>query len=414
MKTYNIQFSNGELIIEYYGFLYQNNSSSVNIIYGFGSNWDTTQIRQMTKTKNGFSIGINVENIDENIINFCFANENDEWDNNYNNDYTVIIINTSSAGNVQDSDEKNLENIIDEGIEDNSEEKIENSNIEDVNEENVEETNLEDSDEENVEESNIEDLAEEEVEKASIEDSDEEDVGETSIEDSVEENVEEASIEDSAGEEVGENNIEDSTEEEIEKASIDDSAKEEIEEGIVENLAEEHIKEENNIENEYIKDNGVLLISEVQNKVLLPYTAEEIMKILNSENNSYSSVEDVINSVYTKPLDKYKYLAISRFKEAVELVTKRENMSLMDGMNLGNELFGNKYLHPAVISACKNLDELNVYLDCLEKNELDEFKVFEIKYEMYPMVKKESTSNYFFEKLKRSFYELFFQKKGEH
>ena len=61
-------------------------------------------------------------------------------------------------------------------------------------------------------------------------------------------------------------------------------------------------------------------------------------------------------------------------------------MSKIDGYNLGSELFLKNYLHPAVISACKNLDELNVYLDCLDKNELDDFKIFEIKYELYPTV----------------------------
>ena len=55
---------------------------------------------------------------------------------------------------------------------------------------------------------------------------------------------------------------------------------------------------------------------------------------------------------------------------------------------MGLELFGERYLHPAIISACRNIDELDVYLDCLHKNELDEFKIFDIKYELYPMVVK--------------------------
>ena len=45
-----------------------------------------------------------------------------------------------------------------------------------------------------------------------------------------------------------------------------------------------------------------------------------------------------------------------------------------------------RYLHPAIITACRNLDELDVYLDCLEKNELDDFKIFKIKYELHPLV----------------------------
>ena len=47
-----------------------------------------------------------------------------------------------------------------------------------------------------------------------------------------------------------------------------------------------------------------------------------------------------------------------------------------------------KFLHPAIISACRTLNELDVYLDCLDKNELEDFKIFNVKYELYPMVVK--------------------------
>ena len=53
------------------------------------------------------------------------------------------------------------------------------------------------------------------------------------------------------------------------------------------------------------------------------------------------------------------------------------------------EMFGKKYLHPAIIAACRTLDELDVYLDCLDKNEVDDFKIFKIKYEVYPVKVKE-------------------------
>ena len=47
-----------------------------------------------------------------------------------------------------------------------------------------------------------------------------------------------------------------------------------------------------------------------------------------------------------------------------------------------------RFLHPAIISACRSLKDLDVYLDCLDKNEIDDFKVFKIKYEVYPMLVK--------------------------
>ena len=45
----------------------------------------------------------------------------------------------------------------------------------------------------------------------------------------------------------------------------------------------------------------------------------------------------------------------------------------------------NDRLHPAIISACRNSQELNTYLDCLEDMQLNDFKIFDIKYEISPM-----------------------------
>ena len=143
-----------------------------------------------------------------------------------------------------------------------------------------------------------------------------------------------------------------------------------------------------------IKDNGILLISEVQNKVFLPYTAEEVEKLVESRDNKYKTSEDVINNIFTKDFKNYRYQFAARFRETIELITKREKMSLKDGIDLATELCVKRFLHPAVIAACKNLDELNVYIDCLNKNELDDFKIFKIKYEITPMLVKGSDSLY--------------------
>lgn len=142
-----------------------------------------------------------------------------------------------------------------------------------------------------------------------------------------------------------------------------------------------------------LKDNGTLLISEIQNKVCLPYTVEEVEAILNEGKKQYQTAQEVIDKEFTRELASYKDLHFARFREAVKLLTEREHFSKMDGYNLGIELFGMRYLHPAIISACKNLDELNVYLDCLEKNELDDFKIFKIKYELYPMMIEKGINN---------------------
>ena len=46
----------------------------------------------------------------------------------------------------------------------------------------------------------------------------------------------------------------------------------------------------------------------------------------------------------------------------------------------------------AIISACRSLDELDVYIDCLDKNEVDDFKIFNIRYELSPAIAGEKNS----------------------
>ena len=131
------------------------------------------------------------------------------------------------------------------------------------------------------------------------------------------------------------------------------------------------------------KDSDVLLISETQGKVVLPYKIEDVEKILD-KNKSYSNIQDVIDGEYTFPIDKYKNSSKSRFKEAYNIMRKKETASVCDSISLATEVVFNSSLNPAVITACNNLDQLDVYLDCLSSNELDKFNYFKVKYEIVP------------------------------
>ena len=153
---------------------------------------------------------------------------------------------------------------------------------------------------------------------------------------------------------------------------------------ILRNLEENIIELENSLLNETdIVDNNTLLISEIKNIVVLPYTVSDLQDVLN-KSQDYSSLQDVINKVYTIPIDRYKNSSVARFKEAYNLMRKKENSSILDSLNLALELSFNRFLNPAIITACQNLDELDVYLDCLSSNELDKFNLFNIKYEILP------------------------------
>lgn len=132
---------------------------------------------------------------------------------------------------------------------------------------------------------------------------------------------------------------------------------------------------------------NTLIISDLQGKVILPYTIEKIKNILqNDTNNNYNSISDVIEKLYTKPSKYYKFSAISRFREAYHLMITKEHSSRFKALCLASELFTNYNLHPAIITACESLDQLDIYLACLEDNTLEDFHYFDIKYEILPVM----------------------------
>ncbi len=98
--------------------------------------------------------------------------------------------------------------------------------------------------------------------------------------------------------------------------------------------------------------------------------------------------DEIINEEYTLPLVYYKHIALCRFKEAMNLALHIEKLSYLKALSLAIECLTNYNLHPAIITACKSIDELDIYLSCLEDNQLDDFKIFDIKYEMLPKVSK--------------------------
>ena len=93
--TKNIFFNTDKLVenskvkISYTGKFFQDNSEKVFFHYGFGENWDNVKDIVMEKTELGFQTEI--ELISSETLNFCFFNENGEWDNNYNKNYVFPI-----------------------------------------------------------------------------------------------------------------------------------------------------------------------------------------------------------------------------------------------------------------------------------------------------------------------------------
>ena len=93
--TKNIFFNTDKLIqntkvkISYTGLFFENESEDVYIHYGFGSFWDNLTEVKMEKTELGFQV--EVELLESDTFNFCFRNENNEWDNNEYHNYVFPL-----------------------------------------------------------------------------------------------------------------------------------------------------------------------------------------------------------------------------------------------------------------------------------------------------------------------------------
>lgn len=166
----------------------------------------------------------------------------------------------------------------------------------------------------------------------------------------------------------------------VQNVSIDDSTKI-IDTPLVNNSSEDHHLEEQNPISE-----NTLLVSETKGFVYLPFSNEDISNL----QNKYSdlSKNDIIEKFYKKPYKSFSNHPVSRFKEGYLLMRHKENASIRESFDLGMELFFNSSLHPAIISACKNLDELDIYLDYLEEGKTDNFKCFNIVFDVAPIAVK--------------------------
>ncbi len=151
-----------------------------------------------------------------------------------------------------------------------------------------------------------------------------------------------------------------------------------------ENIKSKNNKKEKNKSNT-ILDNRLLLISEKDGKVYLPYYATDLQQTLLKSN--YETVDELIENDYIFPLKKYKNAMVSRFREGYKLMREKEYESFASSFSFGLKLMNNYKLHPAVISACRNIDELNCFLDSLDDESLATFDIFDIKFDAPPIKK---------------------------
>lgn len=140
---------------------------------------------------------------------------------------------------------------------------------------------------------------------------------------------------------------------------------------------------------------NILVVSEKDQKAYLPYFESDIQDIYKNSDRKYSSCQDVIEDIYILPLNRFKNASISRFRETLNLVIHKEKKSLIKALDLSLELMFKYNLNPIIIAACRNLDELDLYLDCLEDDELFDFDCFEIIFEVAPEICKKQVKEFY-------------------
>ncbi len=133
-------------------------------------------------------------------------------------------------------------------------------------------------------------------------------------------------------------------------------------------------------------DNSDLIISERTHYIYLPYKTDELINYIENYPEVYSSLSDVVKREFVLPFDYYISHPIkSRFEETYNLIKNREHKSSIDALKVALRISKMDNLNPAIIAACKTEYDLNNYLYHLSKNEVKNFKMFNIIYDINPL-----------------------------
>ena len=135
-----------------------------------------------------------------------------------------------------------------------------------------------------------------------------------------------------------------------------------------------------NVLNYNIPERTLYILSSYKTAIL-PYSINELEKYFTNNPEDYSSIQDIIDKKYTISLNHLKNTTISRFKETYNLARKKSNFSKLKSLRLASRLLFKSKVEPIIIKSCKNISELYIYLNCLDDDQIDEFKCFKIVYD---------------------------------
>lgn len=133
-------------------------------------------------------------------------------------------------------------------------------------------------------------------------------------------------------------------------------------------------------------DNKTLIISEHLGNIYLPYKISELLSCVEINPKKYTSLEDVVKQEFTLPFQFFKNQSSkSRFSEAFKLSKNRDNQGFIKSVSYAFRISTKRNLNPVIIAACKTKFELESYIYYLDSNNLNNFKFFNIIYEVNPL-----------------------------
>ncbi|MCR5186988.1 MAG: hypothetical protein K6D97_07760 [Clostridia bacterium] len=104
-----------------------------------------------------------------------------------------------------------------------------------------------------------------------------------------------------------------------------------------------------------------LIISEITGEVILPFT---------------HTVVDI---------NEFKNPMSARFREGYRLSREREHEGILMSISIGLKLCFKSNIHPAIIRACRDFEDLDTFLFYLGNNQAEFYPNFKILYKSYPM-----------------------------
>lgn len=111
---------------------------------------------------------------------------------------------------------------------------------------------------------------------------------------------------------------------------------------------------------------------------ILPYSISDLDELFLDDPEKYSSIQDIIDKEYTVNLKDFENSSITRYKEAFKLAKDKSNYTFSQAVNFAKKLLVENEVTSLIIASCKNVEELEFYIECLNNNNLNSFHYFKI------------------------------------